>query len=120
MIAGLDLEDVRLSLERAIGRSSLRTVAKAVGMSPTGLTKFLEGAHPYGKTLEKLRRWSTRTELAPAEVAQQLRRLVATLPEPDAGVRNLLNCVDRAYGEVQIPPPESVSSVRALIMTSQR
>lgn len=37
--------------------TSLRNVSGMVGMSPTGLQKFLDGAHPYSATRRKLERW---------------------------------------------------------------
>ena len=57
---GAELDEIRAELEEALGTSSLRSVARAVGMSPTGLTKLLAGAHPYRQTVTKLRAWRTR------------------------------------------------------------
>ncbi|HEX8830209.1 MAG TPA: hypothetical protein VF705_03530 [Longimicrobium sp.] len=37
--------------------SSLRRVAREIGMSPTGLKKFLLGTAPYSPTLRRLRKW---------------------------------------------------------------
>lgn len=37
--------------------ASLRHVSRMVGMSPTGLQKFLDGGHPYSATRRKLERW---------------------------------------------------------------
>jgi transcriptional regulator with XRE-family HTH domain len=37
--------------------TSLRSVAREIGMSPTGLKKFLNGTMPYAPTLRRLRRW---------------------------------------------------------------
>jgi hypothetical protein len=50
-------ELIREALQRAVERGSLRAVAKEVGMSPTGLQGFLDGAEPYFKTVEKIRIW---------------------------------------------------------------
>jgi hypothetical protein len=36
---------------------SLRQLAREVGMSPTGLTEFLDGTEPYWKTIDKVVRW---------------------------------------------------------------
>jgi hypothetical protein len=57
---GAELDEIRAELEEALGTSSLRSVARAVGMSPTGLTKLLAGTHPYRRTLIRLRTWRTR------------------------------------------------------------
>ncbi|HEX6373854.1 MAG TPA: hypothetical protein VF006_33305 [Longimicrobium sp.] len=37
--------------------TSLRRVAGEIGMSPTGLKKFLQGTDPYSPTLRRLRSW---------------------------------------------------------------
>jgi hypothetical protein len=50
-------ERFRGAVREAIARSTLRTVAKDVGMSPSGLQKFLNGTNPYGKTRERLHVW---------------------------------------------------------------
>ena len=49
--------------------TSLRKVARDVGMSPTGLSKFMEGAQPYAHTYSKLRNWYVRkgTHLSPLD-----------------------------------------------------
>jgi transcriptional regulator with XRE-family HTH domain len=39
---------------------SLRQVAREIGMSPTGLKKFLEGTAPYSPTVRRLRNWYVR------------------------------------------------------------
>jgi hypothetical protein len=38
-------------------RTSLRAAARAIGISPTGLKKFLDGTNPYAPTRRRLRRW---------------------------------------------------------------
>ena len=55
--AGTELARLRAELNVALERSSLRSVARAVGMSPTGLSKLLAGGQPYRRTLTKLRAW---------------------------------------------------------------
>jgi transcriptional regulator with XRE-family HTH domain len=55
-----DTEAVRHLREAAAARvenTSLRAVAREIGMSPTGLTKFLRGTVPYSPTLRRLRKW---------------------------------------------------------------
>lgn len=46
--------------------TSLRKVAREVGMSPTGLRKFLDGTDPYSPTVHRLRVWYVRFALLPA------------------------------------------------------
>lgn len=55
-----DLEHVREVVADAVEQGSLRGVAREVGMSPTGLKKFLAGTDPYGPTLRKLVPWFQR------------------------------------------------------------
>ncbi|WP_325311573.1 hypothetical protein [Longimicrobium sp.] len=86
-------------------------------MSPTGLSNFIvAGTQPYGKTLNRLRAWAERNTgiggTPPATVAVQLRRFVGTLPNPDAGVRLLLDAVDQAYATAKMFAPGWVQKVR--------
>ena len=115
-----DLDRIRIALEAAIARSSLRAVARRVGMSPTGLTNFLYGGgKPYGKTLERVRNWyyseAGLQQLRPDEIAGLLRRVVGTLPMPDVGVAIILEAVDRSYHSAGMMPPEWVRGVRELL-----
>jgi hypothetical protein len=48
---------IRDHARRRVETTSLRAVAKEVGMSPTGLSKFLWGANPYAKTMLRLTEW---------------------------------------------------------------
>lgn len=93
-------------------------------MSPTGLSKFLDGGRPYGKTVERLRTWYGR-EVGlhgprPEEIANQLRRMVGTLPHPDNGVENILEAVDRSYARAGLPAPTWVRGVRGLLTPGDR
>jgi len=86
-------------------------------MSPTGLSNVLNGTQPYGKTMVRLREWYQREEGlsgVPAQViADQLRRYVSTLPEPDEGVAILIATINRLYGSAGVPAPEWVRRVRS-------
>jgi hypothetical protein len=109
-------ERFRAALREAIARSTLRTVAKDVGMSPSGLQKFLDGTNPYGKTRERLRVWYFReagfSGYAVEDAAYILRRLVGTLPTPDYGVAGVLDAVDTAYQRAGMHAPAWVRLVR--------
>ena len=93
----------RIALASEIERTTLRAVARKVGMSPTGLTKFLDGGQPYGPTVARLRRWyfgETGVHRTPPDlIAVELSRYVVTLPQPDGGVAKLLAAVDVSYQE---------------------
>ena len=109
-------ERYRDAVRQAIARSTLRTVAKEVGMSPTGLQKFLDGTNPYGKTRDRLRVWYFReagfSSFGVEDAACILRRLVGTLPTPDYGVAGVLDAVESAYRRAGMYAPEWVRLVR--------
>lgn len=109
-------ERLRGALETAIARSSLRTVAEAVGMSPSGLSNFLEGARPYAKTVNRLRRWevlhAAQTRKESQEHGEVVRNLVrkwwlADLPEEERedALRQMLNTVREIYRRHGRTPP---------------
>ena len=109
-------ERFRWALRLAIEGSTLRAVAKEVGMSPSGLQNFLDGAAPYGKTKEKLRFWYFRragfNSYAVEDAAYILRRLVSSLPAPDHGVMAVLDAVESSYQRVGMYPPDWVRLMR--------
>ena len=51
---------LRRALTGSVSASSLRQVARDVGMSPTGLKNLLDGARPYSATRRKLECWYVR------------------------------------------------------------
>lgn len=53
--AGID--HLRDAVARGVETESLRRIAREIGMSPSGLQKFLDGARPYDPTRRKLERW---------------------------------------------------------------
>jgi hypothetical protein len=109
-------ERFRAALRQAIARSTLRSVAREVGMSPSGLQNFLDGSNPYGKTRERLRLWYFReagfSSFPVEDAAYILRRLVGTLPTPDYGVAGVLDAVDSAYQRASMRAPDWVRRVR--------
>jgi len=50
-------DEIRAALWLCLKGASLRQTAREVGMSPTGLSNFLNGAKPYTPTVRKLRKW---------------------------------------------------------------
>ena len=115
-----ELERFRMALRDRVNRSTLRGVAQEVGMSPTGLAKFIDkGTTPYAPTVERLRnryyRMTGVHQRPPGEIAAMLRHLVVTLPRPDTGVANLLAAVDASYQEAGMSAPEWVRAVRTLV-----
>src|SRR5829696_4863004 len=54
------VETLREAARTFMDATSLRQAARDIGMSPTGLRGFLDGAAPYVKTERKLRAWYLR------------------------------------------------------------
>lgn len=108
------LEAIRVAAAAAVEADSLRSVARQVGMSATGLRNFIRGERrPYPGTLKKLNAWyvrhntgrgGTSAQLAAAAVAV----LLGDLPEEEheaaaAPVLAALAGVYRAR-RVKLPP----------------
>ncbi len=60
------IERVRQTVLARVRATSLRAVAREVGMSPSGLEKFLSGGNPYSGTRRKLYNWWLRAQGEPA------------------------------------------------------
>ena len=54
------IRHMRESAAAHVENTSLRQVAREIGMSPTGLKKFLDGTSPYSPTIRRLRNWYVR------------------------------------------------------------
>jgi hypothetical protein len=110
----LPLAKIREALALEVETGSLRRTARNVGMSPTGLRKFLEGTDPYLKTRRKLERWYVRERLTygsqvTAVVAQNaLRLLVQDLPPNRRAnaVGRLLAGLEEEYTRARDESPE--------------
>ena len=48
---------MRDTIAARVENTSLRSVAREMRMSPSGLKKFLDGAAPYSPTMRRLRQW---------------------------------------------------------------
>lgn len=81
--ADTELDRIRAELERELATSSLRSVAREVGMSPSGLSKVLAGGRPYRQTLTKLRAWRTRHTAGEPPITDEaaLEVLLRRIPE---------------------------------------
>lgn len=89
-----------------VGATSLRRVAREIGMSPTGLRKFLDGAEPYAPTVHRLRVWYLRfamtpspAEIGPEDASAALAVLVHDLPETPGrqAADGMLESLGRSY-----------------------
>jgi hypothetical protein len=103
-----------------VANTSLRNVAREVGMSPTGLKKFLEGTAPYAFTVRRLRSWYVRHHAAqPSPVGMEdagaaLGVLVHDLhptPRKQAAL-SVLEAVGRGYEESGKTRPAWVAELR--------
>ena len=111
---------LRESAAARVENTSLRSVAREIGMSPTGLKKFLQGTAPYSPTLRRLRNWyvqfaavrSGAVELQDATAA--LAVLVHDLsPDPRRVAADcVLECVTRGYEQSGKARPGWVDDLR--------
>jgi hypothetical protein len=110
------IDELREVLAARLATMSLRSVARAVGMSPSGLQKFMDGAVPYLPTREKLERWHVRevvegrtemTEGSALAALAALGLLVRDLPpgRQEEAVAELVKVVWRWYEAADGPRP---------------
>ena len=101
------IKHLRETAAARVENTSLRSVAREIGMSPTGLKKFLMGTAPYSPTLRRLRHWflqhgaSQTGELNAEEASAALTVLVHDLA-PDARhstTQRLVDTMGRGYEE---------------------
>ena len=81
---GGDFGQIRAALQARVHATSLRGVAREVGMTPSGLQKVLDGGGSYPKTLQKFRAWYRRHQAGEYRTAQDvaLEDLLRELPKP--------------------------------------
>ena len=108
------LDRLRAAAQRAVDETSLRKVAKEVGLSPMGLSLFLTGAteQPFPPTMRKLVEWYLRdaakgrgTDAVTASAALFL--LVDGMPpeEAEAARQTMLEVLREGYRRARVPPP---------------
>ena len=99
----VSVDTLRRAVAGSVLATSLRQVARDVGMSPTGLRKFLSGTTPYSATRRKLEHWYVRhgrgpdlhsalsaiqvlvQDLPPAERIQAMEEILAVLGQSMSG-----------------------------------
>jgi len=104
-----------------VDNTSLRGVAREIGMSPTGLKKFLMGTAPYSPTLRRLRKWYLQYAALPsAEVTYQDASAALVVithdlsPDPRREVSDcVLDCLARGYDATGRSRPRWVAELRA-------
>lgn len=103
--AAADETHLREVVRELVAESSLRKVAREIGISPPGLRGFLKGTSPMTTTLEKLRAWHFKgagVDAMPVEtVRSALHVLVGGLPQPErsAVAREILGMIGEAHRE---------------------
>ncbi|HEX2202871.1 MAG TPA: hypothetical protein VHG91_06225 [Longimicrobium sp.] len=112
---------LRQALRGEAAASSLRNVSRQVGMSPTGLQKFLDGGHPYSVTRRKLERWYVlhgpgrhADGLAGSSAATILRVMVQDLPSGRQRpmLESLVASLEGAYAAAGLPRPGWLDDLR--------
>lgn len=82
-------ETLRGAAADRIEQTSLRQTAREIGLSPTGLLKFVEGSRPYRGTARKLEAWYARRAArdggghSPETVAAAVRVLATVMSRED-------------------------------------
>ena len=117
---GASIETLREAARLYVDATSLRHAAREIGMSPTGLRGFIDGADPYVKTTRKLTEWYVReiqnrnAELSAESAGAALSLLIKHFPPAQReGVLNeVLDALDRKCRETQTPRPAWLVDMR--------
>lgn len=107
------LERLRETVALRVQASSLRTVARQVGMSPVTLERFLAGEVPYTRGRQRLQEWwdregaKPRSDLTVAGVEVAIGALVRDLPPEHRveAIRRVVEALGRVYREQGAEPP---------------
>lgn len=107
---------------RRVAATSLRSVSREIGMSATGLSKFLNGNAPYSPTLHRLRNWYLRhaaeqnpTESLSEESAYAALALLVHDLAPDArhaAVDTMVSCMRDGYEKTGERAPGWLDAMR--------
>jgi hypothetical protein len=73
------IENIRRAVREHVAATSLRSMARELGASPSGLSKFLDGAHPYRKRFLRLKAWYARNQHEPMQLSDGDARAALTL-----------------------------------------
>ena len=120
------VEQMRAAAATRVEHTSLRGVAREIGMSPTGLKKFLQGTAPYSPTLRRLRKWYIHHAAVPFEKVEKVDASAAiTVLTFDLGGQNrvetadcVLDCLGRGYDATGRQRPVWMAELRELLKAS--
>lgn len=115
---GVRIEAIREAARLAAEASSLRRVARQMGLSPMGLKNFLDGRSPYAATRRKLTVWFVRhgteggvdEDVARGALSLMLQGLPDAGYEP--GTQRLLAEVEDIHRTFGTQPPAWVRQLR--------
>lgn len=115
------VETLREAARLYVDATSLRHAARGIGMSPTGLRGFLDGADPYMKTARKLAEWYVReaqnqpTQLTAETAVAALDLLTKHLPvaRREAAAAELVAVLHRHGTDGSAEPPGWLRELRA-------
>ena len=110
---GASITTLRQAARIYVDATSLRHAARDIGMSPTGLRGFIDGADPYVKTTRKLTEWYVReiqsrsAELTRESAGAALSLLVQHMPAQQRGLTmmQVLDLLDRRCRETATARP---------------
>jgi hypothetical protein len=119
---GASVETLREAARLYVDATSLRHAARDIGMSPTGLRGFIDGADPYVKTTRKLTEWYVReiqnrnAELSSESASAALSLLVKhyTPSQREATVNDILEVVDRRCRDTSTARPVWLAEMLAV------
>jgi hypothetical protein len=118
---GASVERMREALAARVAATSLRQVAREVGMSPSGLQNVLDGADSYSRTRRKLERWYVRETaryrgaLDPHAASAALHLLTRDLPpgRRRPTIERIIDALEEAYTAAGRPAPPWLGEVRS-------
>lgn len=118
---GVPVVRLREAVAERADATSLRRVAREIGVSPSGLHYFLGGGSPYSPTRRKLEQWYVREAspryegLSADAVRGLLSAMVQDLPPSarQAAMAEILADIATAYRDRDVTPPGWLTSLLA-------
>lgn len=109
----VSVDALREAARGAVARTSLRQVARDVGMSAPGLALFLDGSMPRESTLQRIRTWYFSEAVSRSDTTHQTARAAIELllePMPSQEIRErvhgqILGLLAKAYHRKGVVPP---------------